>query len=322
MNSGTSLIRRAAPGMGMTLIIALIAFLASSMHPSFDSLVIAVIFGMLVVNMFDDRKMIEEGVELALKIFLPLGIALYGFQLKVTDVPTNVLPGVLVVFALMFSVSYFISRGIGLDKPLSVLISTGLSVCGASAIVVIAPIIGARKEDTSISVLSVIAVGLTGMLAYRVIAGMGDINVGQYAFLTGATLPMLGQVKVASAAMGSESLNMALRFKLVRISSLALVAVAGLIFSGRQGGRKRVPWFMVAFFAFAIAVNTSSFAASLSEMVRPASKVSLSLALAAIGLSINFDSVTEKGMGPLLSAFLAWGIIALTVYLALSTVIQ
>jgi uncharacterized integral membrane protein (TIGR00698 family) len=260
-------------------------------------------------------------VDLALKIFLPLGIALYGFQLKIMDVETRVLPGVLVVFALMFAVTYFISRGVGLDRPLSVLISTGMSVCGASAIVVIAPIIGARKEDTSISVLSVITVGLTGMLAYRIIAGMSGIDVGQFAFLTGSTLPMLGQVKVASAAMGGESLGLALQYKLVRISSLAVVAVAALVMSRTPGKSLHVPWFMIAFFAFAVAVNMSSMAAALSDMVRPVSKVSLSLALTAIGLSINFDSVTEKGTGPLLSAFLAWGIISLTVYLILSAVI-
>jgi uncharacterized integral membrane protein (TIGR00698 family) len=321
MNSRESLIKSAVPGLGITFIIAFISYLASSMHPSFDALVISIIFGMLVANMLDDRGALQHGIDIALKFFLPLGIALYGFQLRIVNVEAASLPGAFVVFAFMFLVCYFISRGVGLDKQLSVLLSTGMSVCGASAIIVIAPILGARKEDTSISVLSVITVGLTGMIIYRVLPGMLDIDVGKFAFLTGATLPMLGQVKVASSVMGEESLKFALQYKLVRISALAAVAVFALIFSRSRDKRFHVPWFMVAFFAFAIAVNVSDLTASFSEVVRPVSKGSLSIALAAVGLSINFDSITEKGAGPLLSAFLAWGIIVLTVYLALSVVV-
>jgi len=320
MNSEKSLIRQAAPGLGITFTIALIALLTSSMHASFDSLVISVIFGMLVGNMLDDRRIFDKGIDVALKIFIPLGIALYGFQLRIATVNTEFFPGVLAVFALMFSVSYFISRGIGLDKSLSILISTGLSVCGASAIIVLAPIIGARKEDTSISVLSVMTVGLTGMLAYKVVGGMSGIHMVEFAFLSGTTLPMLGQVKVAAAAMGPDSLALALQYKLVRISALALVAGLGLVLSRGKNRQRGVPWFMVAFFAFAVAVNVFPKAAVLGDALKPIGSMSLSTALAAVGLSIDFESVTEKGVSPLLSAFLAWGILAVGVYLFLSVV--
>jgi len=321
MSAAKRLIREAAPGLGITFTIAVISYLASSMHPSFDALVISIIFGMLVANMFDDREIIQKGIDLALKVFLPLGIALYGFQLKFAAVETRLLPGILVVFVLMFSISYFIARGFGLERPLSLLLGTGLSVCGASAIVVIAPIMGARKQETSISVLSVITVGLTGMLIYHFLPGMRGMEMEKFAFLTGTTLPMLGQVKVASSVMGKESLAIALSYKLIRISALAVVAVLALAFSGARERRVHVPWFMAVFFALAVAVNISEPVASLSEAMEPLSKVFLSTALAAVGLSIDFDSITEKGARPLIAAFLAWGIIVMVVYLALSVVV-
>jgi len=80
------------------------------------------------------------------------------------------------------------------------------------------------------------------------------------------------------------------------------------------------PWFMVAFFAFAVAVNVFPKAAVLGDALKPIGSMSLSTALAAVGLSIDFESVTEKGVSPLLSAFLAWGILAVGVYLFLSVV--
>lgn len=321
MNLSVNNMKDAAPGLGITMTIALIAYLVASMHPSFDALVISIIFGMLVANMLDDRAMIQSGIDLSLKVFLPLGIALYGLQLRISSVEVKLLPGALAVFALMFLVCYFISRGVGMGRSLSVLLSTGMSVCGASAIVVMASILSARKEETSISVLSVITVGLTGMIIYRVVPDMFGMDASKFAFLSGTTLPMLGQVKVAASVLGRETVGMALNYKLVRISALAIVAGLGLVLSRERGKGFHMPWFMAVFFALAVAVNLSGAVAALSEAARPVSKVFMILALAAVGLSINFDSVTEGGWGPLVAVFLAWGIIVMTVYLTLSVIV-
>jgi len=314
-------IRDAIPGLGITLTIALISYLASSMHPSFDALVISVVFGMLVANMLDDRSIVQGGIDLSLRVFLPLGIALYGLQLNISHVGAGMLPGAFGVFVAMFVVCYFISRGIGLERPLCLLLSTGMAVCGASAIIVLASIIGARREDTSISVLSVITVGLTGMIFYRTFPDVLGMDAAKFAFFSGATLPMLGQVKVAASAMGREAVEMALNFKLVRIASLAIVAGLALVLYHKKDRSFHLSWFMAAFFAFAIGVNVSGYFAALGELMKPVTSVLLAIALAAVGLSINFDSVTEKGWGPLIAVFLSWGIVVMAVYLTLSVVV-
>jgi uncharacterized integral membrane protein (TIGR00698 family) len=320
MNSEADHIRDAAPGLGITLTVALIAYLVSSLHPSFDALVISVIFGMLVANMLDDRALIQSGIGLALRIFLPIGIALYGLQLRVTALEAQLLAGAFAVFAAMFAVCYFICRGVGLERPLSVLLSTGMSVCGTPAIVVMASVLVAKNEDTSLSMIAVITAGLVGMIIYSTVPDMMGMDAEKFAFLSGTTLPMLGQVKVAASAMGGESLNMALRYKLAKMSALALVAVVGILALGRRNGSFRLPWFMAVFFAFAVLVNVSGLAAAFGEAARSASGVFLSIALAAVGLSINIDSVADRGWGPLVSVLLAWAIIVLTVYLALNVI--
>lgn len=307
-------------GLAVTLVISLIAYLASSLHPSFDSLVISIIFGLLVSNMFGDRTVIEEGVNWAIKVFLPIGIGLYGMQIKFSGVELKYWPLVAGVVALLFFITYFISRGFGLERTLSILLGTGMSICGASAIAIIAPLIGSKKEDTSISLLSILTVGLVGMLAYKFFAGMLGLSAEEFGLFTGMTLPMFGQVKVASASVGAQSLAFATNIKLLRIAFLTILVFCVLIFAGTQKKRLYVPWFMILFFVLAIAVNLSEGVASLSPIMETVSRLSLSTALVAIGLTIDIDSIAEKGARPLFAAFFGWGITALFVYLFLNMI--
>lgn len=305
------------PGAGITLATAAISFLASTIHPSFDSLVISIIFGMLASNILGDRDVYAPGVELSLKVFLPVGISLYGLQLVFIKEDILQLPSVAAVVVFMFVTSYFISRGFGLPKGVSTLISTGLSVCGASAIAVVSPLMGAKKEDTSVALITVVTLGLTGMLFYSLAPGLLGLTLEKFAFLTGMTLPMFGQVKIAAASMGEESLQLASHFKLLRISSLLFVAMAVMFMSEKKSSRFYVPAFMVVFFALAALANLSEQVARISVYAAPVSKFSMTAALAAIGLSIDLDSVTSYGTRPLFSAFLSWGIVVLSVYIVI-----
>ncbi|MBI4824260.1 MAG: putative sulfate exporter family transporter [Nitrospirae bacterium] len=307
-------------GLAVTLIISIVSYLTSSLHPSFDTLVISIIFGLLVPNMFGDKTSIEEGAKWAIKVFLPIGIGLYGMQIKFTGVEIKYWPMVVGVIPISFFVTYFISRGFGLEKTLSILLATGMSICGASAIIVIAPLIGAKKEDTSISLLSILTVGLVGMLIYKFFTGMLGLSVREFGIFTGMTLPMFGQIKVAAASMGAQSLEFATNIKLLRIAFLTVIAFSVLIFAGTQKKRLYVPWFMILFFVLALAVNLSEGVASLRTVMEIVSRLSLSIALAAIGLTIDIDSIAEKGARPLFSAFFGWGIVVLLLYLLLNLI--
>lgn len=66
-------------GLIVAITIAVIAFVISSLHSSFESLVISIIIlGMLIANFFDEKDFLKRGIDLSLKYFLPVGIALCG----------------------------------------------------------------------------------------------------------------------------------------------------------------------------------------------------------------------------------------------------
>ncbi|TAL25416.1 MAG: putative sulfate exporter family transporter [Nitrospirae bacterium] len=310
-------VKEILPGIVIIFLITIVSYMLSLVHPSFDILVISMIFGMLIVNFIDDKEIFSAGIAFTLKVFLPTGIALYGAQLSFAGTEPKLLFSVLATTICLFALTYFIAKGLGLSKNLGLVLSTGLSVCGASAIAIVSPLIGAKKEETSISLIAVMVLGLAGMIFYPLFTDILMLNKNEFSFFSGATLPMLGQVKAAASAAGPEALALALKIKLIRISSLIFIPIVVLILSGR---RKKfyVPWFIVVFIALAIGANTIKEAKIITGFVESASKLLLASALAGIGLSVDFDSIAEEGIRPLLAVFLSWGIVILLLYLAFS----
>ncbi len=307
------------PGLIVSLTIAFAASVLSYIHPSLEALAISILLGMLLSNILRDRDILASGIDISIKIFLPLGIALYGSQLTVKELHFTDALYVLLTFISVFTLVFLMSRGFGLKKNTSVLLATGMSVCGASAIAIVSSLIKAEKEETSISLIVVTVSGLVGLVFYPLIADFLNLTIKEFAFLSGTTLPMLGQVKVTAMTFGEECLSLALRYKLLRMSFLIFVVTVAVLLARTEKKRIYVPWFVVAFIGLAVVVNLLK-NNTLPRVLEPFSRFFLSTALAAIGLSVDFDAITEKGFAPLFAVFFA-SIILVTLFYIIFTVV-
>ncbi|GAB4405697.1 MAG: putative sulfate exporter family transporter [Thermodesulfovibrionales bacterium] len=319
-------------GIVFSLLIAVVSFLLSQFHPSFDALVVSIILGMLLSNILAKREMLQKGIDIMLRFFLPAGIALYATQLTFgNSINYWMWLSVIAVFIFSFLMTFLVARAFRLPESLAVLLASGFAVCGASAIAVISPLVNARKEDTSIATIAIMVMGLISMVFYPILWDVADMTTGEIAFFSGTTIPMLGQVKVAAGAAGLDVLSLAVRFKLVRISMLLFIAAGLLVFSRRWKSHNtetpmeitaegvvspglHIPWFMIAFIVLALIVNLTDAFQPITRISEPISRFLLSSALAAIGLSVDLDSITSEGARPLLAVFLSWAIVVLFVY--------
>ncbi len=302
------------PGIILSLLIGIVSFLLSGFHPAFDSLVVSIILGILLGNTLSNRERLQKGIEVMLKYCLPVGIALYGTQLTFGHNIERTWLYVVMIFLFFLAATLIISRLLRLPGTLSILLASGLAVCGASAIAVISPLVGAKREDTSISIISILVIGLLSVVFYPVIWEDLGFTVRQFAFFSGTTIPMLGQVKVAVLETGREGINLAVRFKLIRISMLIFVATAVVLLRGRQDKRTTIPWFMVVFVVLAFLSNFVEAVSNMVPIFEPVSRFFLSSALAAIGLSVDLDSIMSEGARPLLAVFFSWCLGCLLVY--------
>ncbi|GBE01068.1 hypothetical protein BMS3Bbin06_01041 [bacterium BMS3Bbin06] len=300
-------------GLAISCCIAVVAISLSYVHPTFEALVISIILGMLIANILEDRSLLEKGLDLSIKIFLPVGIALYGTQLIVEKTDTLLVFSVLVTYILIFFSVYFMSLFFNLRKNTSILLATGMSTCGASAIAILSPLINADSEETSISLIAVMIYGLFGMIFYPLLSDLIGLGIKEFAFLSGTTLPMLGQVKVSASALGTDCLNQAVKYKLLRMSFLVfLITFAVFLSRGKKG--IFVPWFVILFIVLAVSVNVFKLY-RLSKLVEPLSRFSLSIALASIGMKVHFDSITESGIKPVAVIFISLSIVLAALYM-------
>jgi uncharacterized integral membrane protein (TIGR00698 family) len=207
-----------------------------------------------------------------------------------------------------------LARVFNINQKAALLLASGLSVCGATAIAVISPLIGARRQDTSVSIISLMMIGLTGLIFYPIINDLFALTRGEFNFLAGTTLPMLGQVKVAAATVCPECMAEAMKIKFIRISFLFFLIPAAIFLSGKERGKTSVPWFILVFLGGALVVNTTGILSPFLDKLNSVSGFCLSAGLAAIGYCVDFDAVIDEGLTPLGVLFLAWGVVILLMY--------
>lgn len=304
-------------GVLLVLAITLASMFMSLAHEAMNPMVISIVFGMLLSNIFSISDGVVRGGEACLRLTLPAGLALYGIQLEFPLVQAGHWQLAVLIIVVMFLVSYLFSRYVaGLEHGLSLLVATGLSFCGAAGVMVMAAIIGARREDTSASILAVVITGFAGMIIYRLLAGSHIVPVDGIALLVGCAIPMLGMVKVAAMAFGEETLQAASSYKLLCMSFLIVLGLVVYMVRRRKDASRPMPWFMVVFMLLAVLSNASGVVASMKEVAGHTSGVLLTAALASAGLSVDIDEMREKAMAVLMSAGVAWGFVSLSMALA------
>ena len=303
------------PGLLLACVIAFLSVSIATIHASFDSLVISIIIGMLFNNLVGGQEIFKNGTDTAIRVFLPLGIALYGSQLSFVGMKTGLLFNIFLVFIMLFGLTVMLSRVFRLNMKITILLASGLSVCGASAIAIISPLIGAKREDTSISILSVMMLGLIGMIFYPLLYEFFPLRMEEFSFFTGTTLPMIGQVKVTAGNVNPAFVSSALQVKLVRVAFL--IFLIPLIMSLPNRGEKRitVPWFIVVFVLLSLLANTLNPPKDVIDIGRILTTYCLSAGLAAIGFSVDFDAVVEEGLTPFGVILSSWTVVIIVVFL-------
>jgi uncharacterized integral membrane protein (TIGR00698 family) len=299
-------------GIGLTLIIAVIAkFLAGIPFLSImGQLVIAILIGIVWRAIVGVPEVLAAGTNFSSKKLLRLGIILLGMRLNLMDIvhagPKVFLIAVIVI-AFTLSVVYGLARLFKVEKRLSILTACGTAICGAAAVVAIAPQIKARDDETAIGAAMVAILGTIFTLLYTFLYPILGFSPLGYGIFSGATLHEIAHVIAAAAPGGSDAVDMAVIVKLTRVALLVPVAILVGIWAGRaerkaQGESSKfswksvpIPWFILGFLAVSginslgiIPDAAASFIVTCAYML---------IAMAMAGLGLNVDLVTFRRLG-------------------------
>jgi uncharacterized membrane protein YadS len=206
------------------------------MVPILPAMTIAVVLGLLAANLPGTGTWVaggaRSGLDFAGKHLMRAGIVVLGLKVSVMDVlglgwqALLLITGVVLV---SFAGTYGISRMFRLTRDASLLIATGFSICGASAIGAMAAVRRIRHVDT---VLPVALVTLCGTLAIGVLPLLLhplQLTPEVFGAWTGASVHDVGQVVATAQTAGTGALAIAVVVKLTRVILLApMVAAAGV----------------------------------------------------------------------------------------------
>ncbi|MFM8687939.1 MAG: YeiH family protein, partial [Acidimicrobiaceae bacterium] len=199
------------PGLAVAALIAAVAFFAESFvkHNTpvvISPLVIAVVFGALISNIGLLPEKCRVGLGFAARNLLRLGIVLLGLQLSFSQVRELGAPGlalVVVVVAVTFVGTQWLGKRMGLSSGLSLLVATGFSICGASAIAAMRPVSDADDDDMAYAIA---LVTICGTLAIFLLPAIGEVigfSGAEFGSWVGASVHDVAQT-VATAASGND----------------------------------------------------------------------------------------------------------------------
>jgi uncharacterized integral membrane protein (TIGR00698 family) len=297
------------PGLGLAVLIAGIAHLLSFGYIALDPLILSMLISIILGNLLGPRERLDPGVSLSHRIFIPLGIVLYGTQMDYE--PLRLLGGgriahVLLMVIFTLAVVYWISVKLGVSRKTGLLLAAGTAICGASAIMVLSPVIKAEKEDTSVALLAITIVGLAGVIVYPLVQESLSLTEETYGLLCGTTLYMMGQVKAAAGLLGANALEIAVPVKLIRIGTLLPIALVFSFLIGRKERKIYVPWFIVGSFVLSLLTVFTPSLAEQRAAIAPAITFLFSIAIAGIGLTVDLEAIIDAGPKPLLAVFMGW----------------
>ena len=130
---------------------------------------IAILLGILFGNIFQIRNIFLKGLNFTQSNILKLGIICLGIQLKpfeFLEFGTIAIPLIIICIVTVLIVIKVLANKLKIPRRMSYLISIGSTVCGTTAIMATAPVIGAKKNEISYAVANITIFGILSMLIY------------------------------------------------------------------------------------------------------------------------------------------------------------
>ena len=253
---------------------------------------------------------------------LRAGIVVLGFRLSFNEIRTLGMPAltavVVVVIATFFGTQW-LARRLGLRPSLGLLMATGYSICGASAIAAVEPFADADEEEIAYSIALVTLCGTLAIVVLPTLGTLLHLSATQFGAWVGASVHDVGQVVAAASTHGDVSLRKATVVKLTRVAMLAPL-LAGVAVSARRRlgaevveNAKRPPVLPLFIVLFLVAVGIRSSGVvptSWLSHIKDLETVLLGMGLVGLGSNVNLRKLRAVGGKPLMLGLASWALVA------------
>ena len=297
-----------------------------------STVLIAILLGILIGNAFTPRPGFIAGLEFTQNYILKLGVIFLGIRLSFDELikfGSMAIPIVLVCISSVLLLVKFLNKKFKVSSKMSYLIAIGTSVCGATAIVATAPVVNAKKTEVAYAIANITLFGIIAMLLYPYFANY--YFDGNYLFsgiFLGTSIHETSQVVAAGLIFDQQfnspdTLDVATVTKLIRNTCLVILIPLfaflynrGEIKENNYSIFKIFPLFVVGFLGMIFVRNIGDQILLTSpiysenwliyiKVIKFLATTFLTMAMVAVGLSINLIELKEMGYKPFVMGLIA-----------------
>lgn len=315
---------RRLPGLGLSVLIALVALGLGKLAPLIGGPVFGIVLGILVRNTLAPGATYSPGIQFAGKQVLQWSIIALGFGLSLDQVAKTGLESLsvtLVTITVAFLTAWLLGRRLKVHDKLKILIGVGTAICGGSAIAAVTPIIKPDEHDTAFAISTIFLFNLVAVLLFPLLGHLLHLSDLGFGLWAGTAINDTSSVVAAGYSFSKQAGDYATIVKLTRATLIIpiclIIAFATAWKQKKQGATdfslaRIFPWFIL-WFLVASGVRTAGLVpVALQPMLHMAAEFLIIVALTAIGLSANLRKMASTGARPILLGLGVWAAVSVS----------
>ena len=326
------MLKKILPGIGVSLLIAIPAYILGLYFPIVGGPIFAILLGMLIALFWTNHGIAKDGIKFVSKSVLQYAVILLGFGLNLNvifKIGQESLPIIVLTILTSLLVSFLLCKMMNMPTKLCTLIGVGSSICGGSAIAATAPVIKANDEQIGQAIAVIFFFNVVAAILFPYLGEFLQMSHTADAFgvFAGTAVNDTSSVTATAATwdsmyhLGNQTLDKAVTVKLTR--TLAIIPITlclSILYSFRHDISvqnqasllkiyKLVPKFIILFLVAAVITTVCQYFGIDSSNFDIAKKISLFfivMAMGAIGLNCNLIALIKTGAKPIFLGFCCW----------------
>jgi uncharacterized integral membrane protein (TIGR00698 family) len=308
-----SKIKNYTPGLLVCILAGILAAHISKIT-MIPVMLLAIIIGLLL-HVLNSVSILKDGINWSSRGLLYTGVALMGLRIDLTDLSqVGFMAPLFVILTLITTllVGYAIARALGQSKDFSILMSGAVGICGVSAAAAICSTLEdnpLRDAQLAITIAGITVLSTLAMLLYPFISNALNLNILESGIFMGGGIHNVSQAVGAGYAVSNEAGDLAVIFKLIRVSMLLPVIIIISLVWGKGSStpypnvrsklKASTPSFLIVFCLLALLSCLNI----VPDLAKNAGNISaywaLIVSLVAIGIKTDTKLVMKVGTKPL-----------------------
>jgi uncharacterized integral membrane protein (TIGR00698 family) len=324
-----------ARGLALALVVAAAATALALVVPLVGAPVLGIVLGVIVATIRRPGRVMMPGIAFSSRRILQAAVVVLGTELSLAQIARTglqSLPVLLGTLTACLVVAVHLGRAMSIRTNLRTLIGLGTGICGVSAIAAGAPIIAAEEVDVAFAISTIFLFNVAAVVLFPIVGHALGLSRHAFGLFAGTAVNDTSSVVAAATAYGSAATHSAVVVKLTRTLMIIPICLAATArgqpaASGAQPGRaavvaaprgraalavRLVPGFLLGFVALASANTLGLIPVSAHADLGHGATILITVALAAVGLSIDVEIMRRAGLRPIAFGAALWLVVSVT----------